>query len=86
MITFKQFLLTLGRERKKSSNVFLPTSQKSGKLLEGERKVQRVVERNKTAVKHYFKRKSATSFGSILFNASRQSFDKNIGLFLYGAT
>ena len=27
MITFKQFLLTLGRERKKSSNFFLPTSR-----------------------------------------------------------
>ena len=31
MITFKQFLLTLGRERKKSSNFFLPTSRKFGK-------------------------------------------------------
>jgi len=35
MITFKQFLLTLGREKKKSSNVFLPTSQKSGKPAGG---------------------------------------------------
>ena len=84
MITFKQFLLTLGRERKKSSNVFHPHLPKNlENSLEGERKVQRVVEeRNKTAVKHYFKRISATSFGSILFSASRKSFDKNIELFL----
>jgi len=61
--------------------------KKLGKTLEGESKVQRVVEeRNKPAVKRYLKRISATSFGSILFSASRKSFGNgsfgNIGSFL----
>ena len=56
---FKQFLLTLGRERKKSSNFFLPTSRKFGKP---ESKVPQVVERNKTAVKCLFEKNIGNLF------------------------
>jgi len=65
---------------------FSPPPENLENPLEGERKVQRVVERTKIVVKRYLKRMSATSFGSILFSASRQSFDKNIELFLSGSS
>jgi len=83
MITFKQSLLTLGREKEEILKRLSPHLPKNlENPLEGENKVQRVVERNKTAVKRYLKRMSATSFGSIRFSASRQSFDKNTEYFL----